>query len=164
MEYSNLARQINNDVKDAHLFNIPIEHVSDSKVLNGTLEASKGTDMGLHFVEEGSPVVSKILSNPENKNMSVHKGVWTYSNNTAPINAGYDYGAWDRYTNPDFYKGLNWEYPELKVNVQDVLTANQKNPNWYYTNNFEGDGYTSFMTTEPSFGMSLSKNETPIGF
>jgi hypothetical protein len=67
--------------------------------------------------------------------------------------------------NPDLYKSTSWSYPELDDPLmQDAMQLNQKSSNWYYTNNWEDKGSTSFMSTEPTFGLQFSKNiENPTG-
>lgn len=74
----------------------------------------------------------------------VRTGTWTYSTNTKPVEVQ-DVGY--------FGKGFN---SDLDAKVDNGVT------NFFYTNNFEGKGNTSYLTMRPSQGLQLSKNKKVI--
>lgn len=147
-----LGREFGRSVKDTQLINIPIEHVSNKGVTEGAgLNAASSSDVGFHF----SPAGSKTTSNIQRATGApfVRTGTWTYSNNTKPILA-LDRGNWTYDFNPELYRGLN----PGSTPSENVLALSQRSPNYTYINNFEGQGGRSYMTTNPNFGISLSKN------
>lgn len=137
-----LERTLDKAVDNTQLINVPVEHVSPNGVTKGsTLDVGEG---GIHL----SPVGSSTIPQIENYLLSqgqfpfVRTGTWTFSNNTKPVKVQ-DVGYFGKGFNPDF---------DTKVN--NGIT------NFSYTNNFEGKGNTSYLTTEPSQGLQLSKNTT----
>lgn len=133
---TNLARELNQSVKTTKLINVPVEHVSPNGITRGfALDAGKE---GIHL----SPVGSSTTYNIQQATgyPFVRTGTWTYSNNTRPV-VVQDMGYFGKGVNPDF----------------DYKVA-RGTTNFSYINNFEGKGNTSYLTTEPSFGLQLSKN------
>lgn len=59
----------------------------------------------------------------------------------------FDRGNWTYDFNPELYKGLN----PGNTPSENALALSQRNPNYTYVNNFEGEGGQSYMTTEPNF-------------
>lgn len=149
---TNLGREFNNSIKNTYFVNVPIEHVSNNGVtLGSNLNAASDWDVGFHFSPRWSPTTSNIQ---EATNAPfVRTGTWTYTNNTKPVFV-IDKGNWTYDFNPEIYKGLN----PGNTPTENALALTQRNPNYVYTNVFEGKGNTSYMTTEPSFGVQLSKN------
>lgn len=131
-----LAYEMNKGVKGTQFVNVPIEHVSPNGITKGaTLDV--GAE-GIHFSPAGSsttPTIQKTMGYPY-----VRTGTWTYTNNTQPVNVT-DVGQFRRGYNKDF---------DNKVDNGFF--------NFVYRNNFEGQGNTSYLTTEPSWGFQLSKN------
>ena len=150
-----LGREFNRSVKDTQFINVPIEHVSTKGVTEGAgLNASSTNDVGFHF----SPAGSRTTFNIQRATRApfVRTGTWTYSNNTKPMFA-FDRGNWTYDFNPELYKGLN----PGNTPSENALALSQRNPNYTYVNNFEGEGGQSYMTTEPNFWVQLSKNQSP---
>lgn len=147
-----LGREFSRSVKDTQLINVPIEHVSNKGVTEGAgLNAASSSDVGFHF----SPAGSETTSNIQRATGApfVRTGTWTYSNNTKPIFA-LDRGNWTYDFNPELYRGLN---PGTTPS-ENALALSQRGPNYTYINNFEGQGGRSYMTTDPNFGIVLSRN------
>lgn len=120
-----LAYELRKSIKDTDLINVNIEHVSPNKITT----KPEINDQGFHMSSSNSQTTRNIQAqNPEYNN--VYEGVWTYSENTAPVtmeDVGY------------------FHTPENTVNGK-------------YTNNFEGTGETSYVTYDPN-SVVLSKNE-----
>ena len=131
-----LGKKLNKGVKDTQLITIPVEHVSPNGMTKGS--ALDVGEEGIHL----SPVGSSTTTNIQQKTgyPFVRTGTWTFSNNTKPVEVQ-DVGY--------FGKGFNADFDNK---VSNGVT------NFKYTNNFEGKGNTSYLTTEPSFGLQLSKN------
>lgn len=147
-----IGREFNRSVKDTQLINVPIEHVSTKGMTEGAgLNASSASDVGFHF----SPAGSRTTTNIQQATGApfVRTGTWTYSNNTRPVFA-VDRGNWTYDFNPELYQGLN----PGNTPAENALALSQRSPNYTYINNFEGKGGRSYMTTNPNFGISLSKN------
>lgn len=143
---------LNQGIKRTKLINVPVEHVSSNGITEESgLNAASLTDVGFHF----SPVGSRTTFNIQRAIRApfVRTGTWTYSTNTKPVIA-LDKGNWTYNFNPELYKGLN----PGNTPSENALALNQRNPNYTYINNFEGQGGRSYMTTEPNFGLVLSKN------
>lgn len=131
-----LAYEMNKGIKGAQFTNVPIEHVSPNGVTKGA--ALDVGQEGIHFSPAGSsttPTIQKTMNYPY-----IRTGTWTYTNNTQPVGVT-DVGQFRRGYNPDF---------DNKVDNGFF--------NFVYTNNFEGKGNTSYLTTQPSWGFQLSKN------
>ena len=131
-----VGREFNRSVKNTRFVNVPVEHVSPNGMTKGSA-LDVGAE-GIHL----SPIGSSTTTNIQRTTgyPFVRTGTWTFSNNTRPVEVQ-DMGY--------FGKGFN---PDFDSKVQSGIT------NFSYTNNFEGNGNQSFLTTEPSFGLQLSKN------
>ena len=139
---ANVAREFNNSVKSTRLVNVPIEHVSPNGITKGS--ALEVGQEGIHLSPYGSSTTPQIQQFfiSQGQYPHVRTGTWTYSNNTQPMQVN-DVGG--------FWKGIN---PEFDAMVDKGII------NFKYANNFEGKGNTSYLTTEPSFGLQLSRNIT----
>lgn len=131
-----VGRKFNRSVKNTRFVNVPVEHVSPNGMTKGSA-LDVGTE-GIHLSPIGSPTTTNIQRTTGYP--FVRTGTWTFSNNTRPVEVQ-DMGYFGKGFNPDF---------DTKVNNGTT--------NFSYTNNFEGNGNQSFLTTEPSFGLQLSKN------
>lgn len=156
-ELKKFGKAFKESVKDTKFVNKPIEHVSENGVTEGAgLRSYSNSDVGFHFSPEGSTTTYNIQQ--ATNAPFVRRGTWTYTNNTEPTLV-LDKGIWTYNFNPEIYTGVN---PGTTI-AENAMALNQKGPNFTYTNKFEGKGNQSFMTTEPSFGIQLSKNvENPI--
>lgn len=139
-----LGRELSRSIKNTKFTNVPVEHVS----LNGMTKDS-ALDVGkegTHLSPVGSyttPQIETYFLN-QGKVPFVRTGTWTYSTNTKPVEVQ-DVGYFGRGFNPDF-----------DTKVDNRVT------NFFYTNNFEGKGNTSYLTMRPSQGLQLSKNKKVI--
>lgn len=131
-----LGREFSRSVKNTKLVNVPVEHVSPNGMTKGS--ALDVGEEGIHLSPAGSTTTTNIQR--ITRYPFVRIGTWTYSNNTRPMEVQ-DIGYFGRGFNQDF-----------DSKVSNGIT------NFKYTNNFEGNGNQSFLTTEPSFGLQLSKN------
>ena len=131
-----VGREFNRSVKNTRFVNVPVEHVSPNGITRGS--ALDVGEEGIHLSPTGSPTTYTIQRTTGYP--FVRTGTWTFSNNTRPVEV-YDAGY--------FGKGFN---PDFDAKVSNGVT------NFSYTNNFEGQGNTSYLTTEPNFGLQLSKN------
>lgn len=133
-----VGREFNRSVKNTQFVNVPVEHVSPNGMTKGS--ALDVGEEGIHL----SPIGSSTTTNIQRTTgyPFVRTGTWTFSTNTRPVEVQ-DMGYFGKGFNPDF---------DTKVN--NGIT------NFSYTNNFEGKGNTSYLTTEPSQGLQLSKNTT----
>lgn len=125
-----------NSVKDTKFTNKQVETVSKNGMTIGSA-LERGSE-GLHFSPEGSPTSFTI----QNSMGYPHKriGTFTYTNNTTPIETT-DVGYFGKGFNPMFDKQVD-----------------SGHINFWYPNGFEGNNNISFLTTEPHFGIQLSKN------
>lgn len=135
-----LGRELSRSIKNTKFINVPVEHVSLNGMTKGSaLDAGKE---GIHLSPVGSyttPQIETYFLN-QGKVPFVRTGTWTYSTNTKPVEVQ-DVGYFGRGFNSDF-----------DAKVDNGVT------NFFYTNNFEGNGNTSYLTMRPSFGLQLSKN------
>lgn len=131
-----LKEELENSVENTEFVNMPMEQVSKNGITIGSA-LEKGTE-GFHFSPEGSPTSLTIQNSMGYPYKRI--GTFTYTNNTAPIKTT-DVG----------YFGRGW-------NSTFDAQVDAGNTNFWYTNGFEGNGNVSFLTTEPHFGIQLSKN------
>lgn len=149
---TNLAREFNRSIRNTRFINVPIEHVSTKGVTEGAgLNSYSDSDVGFHFSPAGSQTTYNIQQ--ATNAPFVRTGTWTYTNNTKPVFV-IDKGNWRYSFNPEIYNGVN----PGKTISENAMALNQKGPNFMYVNNFEGNGARSYMTTQPNFGVVLSKN------
>lgn len=139
-----LGRELNRSIKNTKFINVPVEHVSLNGMTKGSaLDVGKE---GIHLSPVGSyttPQIETYFLN-QGKVPFVRTGTWTYSTNTKPVEVQ-DVGYFGRGFNPDF-----------DAKVDNGVT------NFFYTNNFEGKGNTSYLTMRPSQGLQLSKNKKVV--
>lgn len=137
---TNFGREFNRDIKNTQFINVPVEHVSPNGVTSGSV-LDIGEE-GIHLSPVGSSTTPKVEAYllSQGQFPFVRTGTWTFSNNTKPTEVQ-DVGY--------FGKGFN---PDFDNKVSNGVT------NFRYINNFEGQGNTSYLTVEPSFGLQLSKN------
>lgn len=135
-----LGREFNRSIENTQFINTPVEHVSPNGVTKGA-SLDRGNE-GIHLSTPGASTTPKVEEYilRQGQFPFVRTGTWTYSNNTIPVEVQ-DLGYFGRGTNPDF---------DAKVDNGII--------NFSYTNNFEGQGNTSYLTVEPSFGLQLSRN------
>lgn len=131
-----LGREFSRSVKNTRFVNTPVEHVSQNGITDGS--ALDVGEEGIHLSPAGSETTINIQRRTGYP--FVRTGTWTFSNNTRPESVQ-DLGY--------FGRGFNQEF-DSKIDKGVV--------NFKYVNNFEGKGNQSFLTTEPSFGLQLSKN------
>ena len=149
---ANFAREFRRSINNTKFINVPIEHVSTKGITEGAgLNSYSSSDVGFHFSPAGSPTTYNIQQ--ATNAPFVRTGTWTYTNNTKPVFV-VDKGNWRFQFNPEIYRGVN---PGTTV-AENTIALNQKGPNFTYINNYEGKGAKSYMTTQPNFGIQLSKN------
>ena len=143
-----LGKEFNRGINNAQFFNTPVEHVSNNGVTIGS--ALDVGNEGIHLSPVGSsttPRVEQFLLN-QGQFPFVRRGVWTFTNNTAPVEVK-DLGY--------FGKGFNKDF-DTKVN--------EGFKNFVYSNNYEGKfgdkRNVSFLTMDPSHNLLLSDNAKDV--